>query len=261
MRASDVLEGVGRGAPRQRAGFSPERKPRAFAASNTCSIRPRNRDAVSALSIQIGFSTPTISSVVIASTGLRPEAHGVSGQGHAPLRDVFVVAPLWLVFVNVRVRQFSKGGHGRSYQTAGLNRINTLGLLFARDLSQLACSGEGHGWVTTESHLLQFPYPPEEENPTTGATRVDNQIETVSIGVAAWRGEGLDLAGTELTNRLGHTDFYPNVYPNARLGCWRPTMDSLGSISVQPIDQTKVFWNAPDSTGRQFGGPPLRQSL
>src|SRR6266550_3883100 len=41
--------------PRQRAGFSPSRKPLALAASKTFSIGPRTREAVSAFAVQIGL--------------------------------------------------------------------------------------------------------------------------------------------------------------------------------------------------------------
>ena len=56
--------------PRHRAGFSPERSPLAFAASSTRSIRPRTRDAVSSFVCQMGASTSSTSSVLIASSGL-----------------------------------------------------------------------------------------------------------------------------------------------------------------------------------------------
>ncbi|MCY1308481.1 hypothetical protein D9M70_584940 [compost metagenome] len=43
--------------PRHRAGFSPSLKPRAFAASSTCSICPRTSSAVRVLLAQMGCKT------------------------------------------------------------------------------------------------------------------------------------------------------------------------------------------------------------
>ncbi len=51
--------------PFQRAGFSPERNPFAFAASSTRSIRPRSSRAVRGLDVHQGFKTSNTSSVVM----------------------------------------------------------------------------------------------------------------------------------------------------------------------------------------------------
>ena len=58
--------------PRQRAGFSPVRSPRAAAASSTASIRPRTRVAVSGFVDQIGSRIAKTCTVSTSPTGMLP---------------------------------------------------------------------------------------------------------------------------------------------------------------------------------------------